>query len=61
MPDDITWIVLTNAEGAFCLWPACRPVPTGWRETGPEGDADTCAAWVDTQWKAMQPAGGARA
>jgi MbtH protein len=56
--DDLTWIILINDRGEHCLWPACTPIPKGWREVGPEGSADQCAAWVDRQWKAMKPAAG---
>ena len=56
MQDDITWIVLINEHGDHSLWPASRPIPDGWREIGPEGDADTCAAWVDAHWTALKPA-----
>jgi MbtH protein len=48
------WIVLVNALGEHSLWPACSPIPSGWREVGPEGTQQTCAAWVDRHWTAMQ-------
>ncbi|MDH4390251.1 MAG: MbtH family NRPS accessory protein [Aquabacterium sp.] len=46
---ELTCIVLVNANGEYSLWPACSSVPAGWREVGPEGTADACAAWVDRQ------------
>lgn len=52
--DDISWIILVNDAGDHSLWPAGRPVPPGWRETGPEGDRETCLAWIDTHWTALQ-------
>ena len=28
------WLVLVNHEEQYSLWPAHRPVPDGWRDTG---------------------------
>lgn len=53
--DELSWIVLTNDAGELSLWPACVPAPEGWSETGPEGDRETCCAWIDAHWAAMQP------
>lgn len=49
--EQLTWVVLQNALGQCSLWPACRPAPAGWTEVGPEGDVETCSAWVDVHWK----------
>jgi MbtH protein len=51
-----TWIVLVNAQGQHGLWPVVRPVPPGWREVGPEGDAETCLAWIRQRWTDQRPA-----
>ncbi|MDZ7857509.1 MbtH family NRPS accessory protein [Sphaerotilus sp.] len=50
------WIVLVNNQGEHSLWPASSPMPAGWREVGPEGTQQACAAWVDRHWVALQPA-----
>jgi len=55
-PASDTWIVLRNAQAQYALWPVVRPVPAGWREVGPEGDLDTCQAWIGQRWTDMRPA-----
>ena len=52
--DESTWIVLVNPQSEYSLWRASAAIPSGWREVGPEGTAEICAAWVDRQWKSMQ-------
>lgn len=54
-PNEPTWIVLVNRLGEHSLWPASLPPPEGWQETGPEGDAARCMAWVDAHWSALRP------
>ncbi len=60
--DDITidgerFAVVINAEGVHSIWPAGQPVPAGWTCTGHAGDLDSCTAYVDQHWTAMQPRG----
>jgi len=55
-PDEGPWLVLVNHEGQHALWPAVRPAPPGWQETGPEGTKDECLAWIDAHWTDMRPA-----
>jgi len=60
--DDITidgdrFVVVVNAEGVHAIWPAGQPVPAGWTSTGHIGDSDSCSAYVDAHWTAMQPRG----
>ena len=52
---ELVWLVLVNTEGQHSVWPAVRPVPAGWRETGPEGTAEECKAWIDCHWTDMCP------
>ena len=52
---EATHTVVRNDEEQYSLWPAGRPLPAGWYETGFRGTADECAAHVDEVWTDMRP------
>lgn len=54
--DEQPYIVLTNAEGQYSLWPKRKPPPAGWTATGFEGSKAECVAHVDEAWTDMRPA-----
>ena len=49
------YIVLINAEEQYSLWPAAKSIPSGWAETGHEGDKASCMTYVDNHWTDMRP------
>ncbi|HET7863025.1 MAG TPA: MbtH family NRPS accessory protein [Burkholderiaceae bacterium] len=50
------WVVLTNYEGQYSLWPAHRASPSGWHATGAQGSEHECVAYIDRIWTDMAPA-----
>ncbi|MFF5173344.1 MbtH family protein [Micromonospora sp. NPDC000089] len=48
--------VVVNDEEQYSVWPADRPVPDGWRETGHTGTREECLAHIDEVWTDMRPA-----
>jgi len=58
--DDLTingelFIVLTNSEEQFSLWPAARIVPAGWVAVASPRSKAECLKYVDEQWVDMRP------
>jgi len=52
-----TFCILVNQEKQYSLWPTFKPAPAGWKLAGgPDGDRETCLAWIDLHWKDMRPA-----
>ncbi|GAA1983408.1 MbtH family protein [Catenulispora subtropica] len=48
-------IVVLNDEEQYSIWPADRPVPSGWRDAGFEGDKEACLARIAELWTDMRP------
>ena len=53
--DSQPYMVLTNDEGQYSLWPGSKAIPQGWQASGFEGSKADCLAYVDTTWKDMRP------
>jgi len=50
-----TFLVLTNAQAQYSLWPTLAAVPAGWHSVlGPESRA-ACMAYLDTNWADIRP------
>ncbi|ANN66683.1 MbtH family protein [Bordetella bronchialis] len=47
--------VLVNDEEQYSLWPDFKAIPAGWRDTGVQGDKQTCLAYVEKVWTDMRP------
>ncbi len=47
--------VVVNREGQHSIWPASRPLPAGWTETGVRGDREECVAHIERTWTDMRP------
>ncbi|WP_157792958.1 MbtH family protein [Bordetella genomosp. 8] len=47
--------VLVNDEEQYSLWPDFKAIPAGWRDTGVQGDKQTCLAYVEQVWTDMRP------
>jgi MbtH protein len=59
--EDGRFLVLTNAEEQYSLWPAGKPVPGGWSVAHPEDSRRASLDFVERNWTDMRPAGLARA
>ena len=47
--------VVVNDEQQYALWPASRPCPEGWTETGVAGTRAECLEHVERVWTDMRP------
>jgi MbtH protein len=47
--------VVVNHESQYSIWPADRPDPPGWRDTGQSGDKAKCLDYIKTAWTDMRP------
>lgn len=54
--DTKQYLAIKNDDGQYSLWPATKPIPSGWRPTAIQGDAETCKKLVDQEWRDMRPA-----
>ena len=50
----LTHKVLVNDEEQYCIWPAAKTVPAGWRSVF-TGSHAYCVAHVDDVWTDMRP------
>ncbi|GGS13227.1 MULTISPECIES: MbtH family protein [Actinokineospora] len=55
MTQQETLSVVVNGEEQYSVWPADRPLPSGWRATGFTGDRAACLAHIDEVWVDMRP------
>lgn len=47
--------VVVNQEEQYSIWPAWRPVPDGWRDTGFSAPRKECLAHIESVWSDMRP------
>ena len=50
-----TYVVLTNHEEQYSLWPSAKPVPGGWTVVKIEAPKAECLQYVDEHWTDMRP------
>ncbi|MDL4820264.1 MbtH family protein [Actinomadura opuntiae] len=53
--DDISFRVLSNAEGQFSLWPATLDVPAGWAVRHGPAEKAACLEFITVHWTDMRP------
>lgn len=51
----ILYRVVVNEEEQYSIWPADRPLPLGWSDTGNEGSKSECLDHIGTVWTDMRP------
>jgi MbtH protein len=49
------FVVLTNDERQYSLWPAFCDIPAGWSAVTQKGNRKTCLDWIDENWTDMRP------
>lgn len=53
--NDATYLVLTNDEGQYSLWPATIQVPAGWKIIHEPAGRQICLDYVNNNWTDMRP------
>ena len=55
-PDNnMTYVVVCNAEEQYSIWPAVRQLPLGWEAVPKTGSLDECLAYISDAWTDMRP------
>jgi MbtH protein len=49
------FIVVTNHEEQYSIWPAGREIPNGWREDGVSGSKSECLEHIAQVWTDLRP------
>ena len=49
------FVVVTNEEQQYSIWPADRERPAGWTEEGTRGTEQECLSHIDEVWTDMRP------
>lgn len=52
---DVVVKVVVNHEEQYSIWPAHRPVPSGWREEGKTGKKAECLEYIGKVWTDQRP------
>ena len=47
---DASFIVLVNARGEHCVWPATNTIPAGWVQVRDAASRPDCLAYVEEHW-----------
>lgn len=53
--EDGEYLVLVNAEGQHCLWPAVADVPAGWTEAHGPARRRGCLEYINSHWTDLRP------
>ena len=53
--DTIVYIAVVNHEEQYAIWPAHKPIPEGWRNTGKQGLKAEVLEYIDNVWTDMRP------
>lgn len=53
--DSQTYVVVRNLEEQYSIWPAVRPLPSGWEAAPKSGTLDECLAYITEVWTDMRP------
>ncbi|MEW2121281.1 MbtH family protein [Streptomyces sp. NPDC005474] len=54
-PSETQYLVVCNGEEQYSIWPVGRPLPNGWRSTGPSGPKSECLRHIDEVWTDLRP------
>ena len=49
------YVVVSNDEEQFSIWPSGRIIPLGWRSVGVEGVKAECLEFIERNWTDMRP------
>jgi len=51
------FVVLTNVEEQYSLWPSFVDIPDGWTSSFGPAHRDECIGFISEHWTDMRPAG----
>ncbi len=49
------FVVVTNHEKQYAIWPAGREIPAGWHEAGVQGARNDCLEHIAQVWTDLRP------
>lgn len=49
------YVVLMNNEEQYCIWPALKKVPAGWRTVLAAASTNDCLHYIDETWTDITP------
>lgn len=49
------YIALVNHEEQYSIWPAIKPIPSGWRHAGKTGLKEDVVEYIAEVWTDMRP------
>lgn len=49
------YMVVVNDEEQYSIWPAHKPIPFGWHETGKIAGKSECLQYIESVWTDMRP------
>jgi MbtH protein len=49
------FLVLSNEEGQYSLWPVFIDIPAGWTVALAASDRASCSAFIESNWTDMRP------
>ena len=52
---DELYLVVTNAEQQYSIWPKWKPLPRGWTAVGVEGTEEQCLDHIEKVWTDLRP------
>ncbi|MEH0971261.1 MbtH family protein [Micromonospora sp. CPCC 205546] len=53
--DEEQYLVVTNDEDQYSIWPAYRDLPAGWHARTPASDRQACLDYIGQHWVDMRP------
>jgi MbtH protein len=53
--NNLTYMVVRNAEEQYSIWPAVRQLPLGWDVVPKTGSLDECLTYISEVWTDMRP------
>ena len=53
--DSRNYLVVSNSEEQYSIWPSHKPIPRGWRSVGKDGRKAECLSYIERVWTDMRP------
>lgn len=53
--DLVEYVVVTNDEGQYSIWPKLRNLPIGWTACEFRGTKEACLSHIEQIWTDMRP------